>query len=32
MLDSFIAAHFSKADEVSALIDDLGLTFIGEEC
>ena len=30
-MSEFIATHFSKADEVSALIDDLGLTFIGEE-
>ena len=26
-----IAAYFSKADEVRALIDDLGLMFVGEE-
>ena len=30
-MELFIAANFSKADEVRALIDDLGLTFIGEE-
>ena len=30
-MELFIAANFSKADEVRALIEDLGLTFVGEE-
>ena len=30
MMDSFISANFSNTDEVRALIDDLGLTFIGD--
>lgn len=30
-MELFIAANFSKADEVRALIDDLGLTIVGEE-
>ena len=30
-MDLFIASNFSRADEVRALIDDLGLTYIGEE-
>jgi len=29
-MELFIAANFSKADEVRALIDDLGLMFVGE--
>ena len=30
-MDLLIAANFSKADEVRALIDDLGLMFVGED-
>lgn len=30
-MELFIAANFSKADEVRALIDDLGLMIVGEE-
>lgn len=29
-MDLFINANFSNADEVRALIEDLGLTFTGE--
>ena len=29
-MELFITANFSNADEVRALIDDLGLTFVGE--
>lgn len=29
-MELFIAANISKADEVMALIDDLGLMFVGE--
>ena len=31
VMDLLIAANFSKADEVRALIDDLGLMFVGED-
>lgn len=30
-MELFIAANFSKSDEVRALIDDLGLMIVGEE-
>lgn len=30
-MDLFITSHFEKAEEVLALINDLGLTFVGED-